>query len=84
MCKPCHKELKDGNYTNKIQNCLNSDMFGSNVNHDQHTQDNVEQSRTHSTNNATCDFLANDSIQPTICTNYSLCTCCHNTDKPRS
>ena len=84
ICKPCHKELKDGNYTNNIQNCPNSDMFGSDINHDQHTQDNVEQSRTHSTNNITCDFIANDTIQPTICTNYCLCTCCHNTDIPRS
>ena len=44
-------------------------MFGSNINHDQHTQDNVEEGRTHShsTNNITCDFIANDTIQPTIC-----------------
>ena len=59
-------------------------MFGSDINHDQHTQDNVEQSSTHSTNNITCDFIANDTFQPTICTNYCLCTCCHNTDIPRS
>ena len=62
ICKPCHKELKDGNYTSNIQNCPNSDMFGSSINHDQHTQDNVEQSRTHSTNNITCDFIPNDTI----------------------
>ena len=59
-------------------------MFGSDINHDQHTQDNVEQSRTHATNNITCDFRANYTFQPTICTNYCLCTCCHNTDIPRS
>ena len=59
-------------------------MFGSDINHDQHTQDNVEQSRNHSTNNITCDFIANDTFQPTICTNYCLCRCCHNTDIPRS
>ena len=59
-------------------------MFGSDINHDQHTQDNVEQSITHSTNNITCDFRANYTFQPTICTNYCLCTCCHNTDIPRS
>ena len=59
-------------------------MFGSDINHDQHTQDNVEQSRTHSTNNITCDFRANYTFQLTICTNYCLCTCCHNTDIPRS
>ena len=32
------------------------------INHDQHTQDNVEQSRTHSTNNITCDFRAKYTI----------------------
>ena len=51
ICKTCHKELKDGNYTNNIQNCPNYDKFGSDRNHDQHTQDNVEQSRIHATNN---------------------------------
>ena len=59
-------------------------MFGYDINHDQHTQDNVEQSITHSTNNITCDFRANYTFQPTICTNYCLCTCCHYTDIPRS
>ena len=59
ICKPCHTELKDGNYTNNIQNCPNSDMFGSDINHDQDTQHNVEQSITHSTNNITCDVRAN-------------------------
>ena len=59
-------------------------MFGSDINHDQHAQDNVEPSITHSTNNITCDFRANYTFQPTICTNYCLCTCCHNTDIPRS
>ena len=41
-------------------------------------------SRTHSTNNITCDFIANDTIQPTICINYCLHTCSHSTDIPRS
>ena len=50
---PCHKEIKDSKYTKNVQNCPNSDMFGSNVNHDQHSQDNVEESRTHSANNIT-------------------------------
>ena len=49
-------------------------MYGSDVNHDQHSQDNVEQSRTHSTNNITCDFLANDTIQPTI---FTITVCVH-------
>ena len=62
ICKPCDEELKDGNYSNNIQNCPNSDMFASDINHDKHTQDNVEQSRTHSTNNITCDFIANDTF----------------------
>ena len=84
ICKPCHRELKDGNYTNNIQNCPNSDMFGSDINHDQDTQDNIEQSTTHSTNNITCDVRVNTTFQSTICTNYCLCTCCHNTDIPRS
>ena len=57
ICKPCHKELKDGKYSKNVQNCPNSDMFGSDVNHDQHSQDNVEESRTHPANNITCDFL---------------------------
>ena len=41
ICKPCHKELKDGKYSKNVQNCPNSDMFGSNVNHEQDSQDNV-------------------------------------------
>ena len=84
ICKPCHKELQDGKYSNNVQNCPNSDMFGSDVNHDQHSQDNVEESRTHPANNITCDFPANDTTQPTTFTNYCLCTCCQNTDIPRS
>ena len=37
-----------------------------------------------STLKITCDFPVNDTTQPTIFTNYCLCTCCHNTDIPRS
>ena len=59
-------------------------MFGSDVNHDQHSQDNVEESRTHPANYITCDFPAKYIMQPTTFTNYCLCTCCHNTDIPRS
>ena len=59
-------------------------MFGSNVNHDQHSQDNVEESRTHSVNNITYDFPGNVTTQPTLFTNHCLCTCCLNTDIPRS
>ena len=33
ICKPCHKQLKDGKYSKNVQNCPNSDMFGSTVNH---------------------------------------------------
>ena len=59
ICKPCHKELKDGKYSKNVQNSANSDMFGSNVNHDQDSQDNVQECRTHNENNITCDFPAN-------------------------
>ena len=40
-------------------NCPNSDMFGSQVNHDQHSQDSIQESRTHNANNITCDFPTN-------------------------
>ena len=42
ICKSCHKELKDGKYNKNVQNCPNSVMCGSNVNHDQYSQDNVK------------------------------------------
>ena len=48
--------MKDGTYSKNVQNCLNSDMFGSNVNHDQDSQDNVQESRACNVNNITCDF----------------------------
>ena len=38
ICKPYNKELKDGKYRKNVQNCPNSDMFGSNVNDDQNSQ----------------------------------------------
>ena len=41
ICKPYHKQLKDGKYSNNVQNCDNSDLFGSNLNHEQGSQDNV-------------------------------------------
>ena len=53
ICKPCHKELKDGKNSNNVQNCPNSDMFGSNVNYEQDRQDNIQESRTHNENNIT-------------------------------
>ena len=56
ICKPCHKQLKADNYMNNIQNCSNSDMFGSDIIHDQHTHHNVEPNITHSTNNITCNL----------------------------
>ena len=31
ICKPCHKQLKDGKYSNNVQNCDPSDLFGSNL-----------------------------------------------------
>ena len=33
ICKPCHKQFKDGKYSNNAQNCGNSDLFGSNFTH---------------------------------------------------
>ena len=35
ICKPRHKQLKDGKYSNNVQNCDNSDLFGSDINHEQ-------------------------------------------------
>ena len=70
ICKLCHKELKDGKYSNNVQNCLNSDMFGYNVNHQQDSQHNVQESITHNGNNITCDFPANYTTQSTTLTNY--------------
>ena len=34
----------------------NSDLFGSNLNHEQDSQDNGHESRTHNENSMTCDF----------------------------
>ena len=59
-------------------------MFGSYVNHGQYSQDNVQEGRTHPANNITCHFPTNYTTQTTTLTNYCLCTCCHNTDIPRS
>ena len=59
-------------------------MFGSNINNEQDSQDNVQESRTHNENNITCDFPANHTTQSTTLTNYCLCTCCHKTDIPKS
>ena len=84
ICKPCHIELKDGKYSKNVQNCPNFDMFGSNVKHEQDSQDNVQESRTHNENNIKCDFPTNYTTQSTTLRNYCLCTCCHKTDIPRS
>ena len=27
ICKPCHKQLKDGKYSNNVQNCGSSDLL---------------------------------------------------------
>ena len=84
ICKPCHKQLKDGKYSNNVQNCDHSDLFGSNLNHEQCSQDNLHESRTHHENNVTCHFPSLNMTETTILTNYCLCTCCHKTDIPRS
>ena len=77
ICKPCHKQLKDSNTTNNVQNCDNSDLLESNVNHEQDDQDNIHGSRTHNENNMTCDFPSHFMTQHTTLTNSCLCTCCH-------
>ena len=51
ICKPCDKELKDGKYSKNVQNGPNLDMFRCNVNHEQDSQDNVQESRIHNGNN---------------------------------
>ena len=45
--------MKDGKYNKNVQNCPNSGMFGSNVNHDQDSKNNVQESRTDNENNIT-------------------------------
>ena len=58
-------------------------MFGSNINHDQDSQGNVQESRTDDVNNISCDFPTSYTTQSTTLTNYCLCTCYHKTDIPR-
>ena len=41
ICKPHHKQLEDGKYSNNVQNCGNFDLLGSNLNHEQDDQDTV-------------------------------------------
>ena len=84
ICKSCHKELKDGKYSKNVQNCPNSNMFGSNINDDQNGQHNEQENRIHNENNIISEFQANYTSQITTLTNYCLCTCCHKTDIPRS
>ena len=84
ICKPCHQQLKDGKYSSNVQNCDHSDLFGSHVNHEQCSEDNIHDSRTHNENNVTCDLPSLYMTQTTILTNYCLCTCCHKTDIPKS
>ena len=69
ICKSCHKELKDGKYSKSVQNCVNSDMFGSNVNYDQNNQHNVQEKRIHNENTIISDFPANYTSQSTTLTN---------------
>ena len=58
-------------------------MFGSNVNHDQDSHSNVQESRIDYVNNITYDFPTSYTTQSTTLTNYCLCTCFHKTDIPR-
>ena len=84
LCKPCHKQLKDGTYSNNVQNCDNSDLFGSNFTHEQNDQHTLYRSRTDNESNMTYNFPAQYMTQSTILTNYCLCTCFHKTDIPWS
>ena len=58
-------------------------MCGSNINHDQESQGNVQESITDHVNNIKWDFPTSYTTQSTTLTNYCLCTCCHKTDIPR-
>ena len=84
ICKPCHKQLKDGKYSKNVQNCDHSDLFGSNVNHEQGSQDILHDSRTPHENNVTYDLPSLYMTQTMILTNHCLSTCCHKTVIPRS
>ena len=79
ICKQCHKQLKDGKYSNTVQNYDNSVLFGSNLNHEQGSHDNVHESRTHNINNMTCDFPSLYMTQTTILT---ITACVHVAIKP--
>ena len=69
ICKPCHKQLKDGKYSNNVQNIDNSDLFGSHLNHEQGGQDNADVSRTHNEYSMTCAFPSLYMTQTTILIN---------------
>ena len=84
ICKPCHKQLKDSTYSNRVHNCGNSNLFGLHFTHEQNDQDTVYRSRTYNENNRTRNFPAQYMTQSTTLTNYSLCTCCHKTEIQRS
>ena len=84
ICKSCHKVLKYGKYSKNVQNCPNSDMFGSDVNDGQSSQHNVQEKRVHNESNIISDFPTNYTSMSTTWTNYCLWTCCHKTDTPRS
>ena len=76
--------MKDGKHSSNVQNCDHSDLFGSNVNNEQCSEDNIHDSRTHNANNVTHDLPSLYMTQTTILTNYCPCTCCHRTDIPKS
>ena len=59
-------------------------VFGSKVNNEQCSEDNIHDSRIHNANNVTHDLPSLYMTQTTILTNYCMCTCCHRTDIPKS
>ena len=74
ICKPCHKQLKDGTYSNNIQNCGNSNLTGLNFTHEQNDtvyrrKHTIYRSRTSNESNMTCNFPAHYMTQSTILTN---------------
>ena len=69
-----HKQFKNGKYSNDVQNCGNSDLFGSNLNHEQDDQDKLHGSRTHNNNSMTRNFPSHYMTQSTTLTNY-CCVC---------
>ena len=55
-----------------VQNCANSDLFGSSLTHEQNDQDTVHGSRTHDENNMTCNFPTQYMTLSTACVHVAI------------